>query len=438
VSLDRASQENGPVSSNPSETGKEAPNPSLNPSPSPAIPPAPANCFPREEIVSEILDLTDQVASTALFGSIGVGKSFVALALLHHDRTKVKFDENRHFMRCNDLTNLEGFLERLSGAIGASRTMDIGQFRSHFESSPPHILLLDGVDHITDPIGPEAEEILSAIEELGCYQHVCLLTTCRMYPEIRGFHRVEVPILSGGDARDGFYGLCHLDRSPVIDNLIERLDFHPLSIDLLASSIRENNWDESALLEKWGSGRAGPSEVRYRQSLRDGVESSFRLQTIQNLGTTAREVLDAIAASPCDIEEGRLDSILPGTTGVGVAIDVLCKFSLLYRKDGFVKMLSPFRFYFLDLTLEPTQHVEIIRWDPANCSASKACAFLSLPLYYTCGITVFEGPPVFTRGPGPLPATRPSKAPPKESWIEKFRSMQRSEHNGLILYRRAN
>ena len=47
------------------------------PSPLPVLPQAPTNCFSREEVVNEILDLTDQVASTGLYGPIGVGKSFV-------------------------------------------------------------------------------------------------------------------------------------------------------------------------------------------------------------------------------------------------------------------------------------------------------------------------------------------------------------------------
>ena len=34
--------------------------------------------------------------------------------------------------------------------------------------------------------------------------------------------------------------------------------------------------------------------------------------------------------------------------GIGEATDELCKFSLIYRQDGFVEMFSPFRIYFLE------------------------------------------------------------------------------------------
>ena len=363
----------------PNDITEAAPKSPSEPSPLPALPHPPANRFPREEITNDILDLTDQVASTALYGSIGVGKSSLALTLLHHDRTRAKFGRNRHFVRCDDLVNsLEGFLERLSDSIGTSSTRDMARLRSHLESSPPLILLLDGVDAILDPLAPEAEEIFAAIQEFGCYQHVCLFTTSRMYPEILGFHRVEVPTLSGDSARDAFYGLCRLGRSSVVDELIAGLDSHPLSIDMLATTIRENGWDEQSLLGLWSDDQGGVLKSQYQRCLKDALELSFRSLTIQNLGATARESLNAIAAFPRGVEEQRLDKIFPGIIGVGVVVDVLCRFSLLYRQDGFVKMLSPFRLYFLDSMMEPAQRVEIIRWDATDCSSAKACTSLSL------------------------------------------------------------
>ena len=129
-------------------------------------------------------------------------------------------------MRCDNLTNSqEGFLEHQFDAIGTGRPTDIEQLRSHLESSPPLILLLDGVDYILDLLTPGAEDIFTTIVEFGCYQNVCLLTTSRMHPEIPGFRRLEVLTLSVHDAQEAIYGICHITRSPVIDNLIARLGF---------------------------------------------------------------------------------------------------------------------------------------------------------------------------------------------------------------------
>ena len=340
------------------EMGKEGSKSPLELSPLLALPLAPTNHFPRGEFVNEVLDFMDQAASAALFGPIGVGKSSVALTLRHHNRTEVAFGRNHYFMHCDNLTNsLEDFFERLSDTIHANRTTDIAQLRSHLDSSPPLILLLDGVDLILDPLAPGAEEILAAIEEFGSYENVCLLTTSRIYPDIPGFHRVEVPTLSEDIARDTFYVFCNMGRSPAVDDLIARLDFHPLSIDFLASSVRENNWDEVILLKAWGDDRVGTLKTNYYQRMREAMEPFLHSPTIQNIETSARTVLWAVAAYPCGFEERRLQNTFANVIGIGEIVNVLCKFSLVYRQDGFVKMLSPFQFYFLEsLPVEPPQH----------------------------------------------------------------------------------
>jgi len=398
--------------------------------PPPALPQAPANCFSREEIVNEIMDLTDQLASVALFGSIGVGKTSVALTLLHHNQTQKRFGTNRYFVRCDDLANsLRGFLERLSDAVRTNRTTDVARLRSHLESCPPLILLLDGVDLILDPLAPEAEHISAMIEEFGSYENVCLVTTSRMHPDIHGFHRVEIPTLSEDGARDTFYSLCDLERSFAVDNLIARLDFHPLSINLLATAVRENNWDEPTLLEAWDDDQTSARKASYYQSLMDAMEPLFRSPTIRYLGTTVRDALEAIATFPCGVEECKLQSIFPGIDGVGEVVDVLCKFSLIYRQDGSVKMLSPFRFYFVKSKLRLSQRTEIIRWG-ADCIPAEACRSFPPRLFYDGVITHFEGLPVFAF-PKPIPTKKvPARADrglSREKWIKKLQSVKRSE-----------
>jgi hypothetical protein len=210
-----------------------------------------------------------------------------------------------------------------------------------------------------------------------------------MYPDIPGFHRVEVPTLSKGGARDIFYNLCNLGRSSAVDDLIARLDFHPLSISLLAIAVHESDWDESTLLKAWDDGQTGVLKTQYHQRLKDAVEPSFHSPTIRSLGDTARNALLAIASFPSGVEECRLESISPG---IGEAVDVLCKFSLVYRESGFVKMLWPFRFYFLESALELAQHVEVIHWDAGNCSASKSCLSFSFHLFYDRGLILLKCP----------------------------------------------
>ena len=351
--------------------------------PLPGLPPISTTTsrYPREEIVNEISDLTDQAASVALFGPIGVGKSFVARTVLDHSRTKAKFGENRHLIRCDDLTDsLESLLERLSDTIHTNRTASLTQLRSHLESSPPVILLLDGVDSILDPLTPESEDIFATIEEFGSYEHVCLVTTSRMNPETRGFHRVEVTAPSEDDARDIFYTRCNLPRSAAVDSLIARLDSHPLSIEHLTSCVRENTWDESMLLKAWDDDQTSTLKKSFYQRLKDTIEPALRSPTIQSLGPTARDVLLAIAAFPSGVGERELEMIFHAAGGIGEVVGTLCKFSLIYHESGVLKMLSPFQFYFLEsmIVLAQTEEIINVRWGP-NCMPAPAC--ISFPFH---------------------------------------------------------
>ena len=350
--------------------------------PVPVASPAPIDWF--SEITNEILDLTDQFASVALFGSIGVGKSFVARTVLEDDRTKAEFGENRHFVRCDDLANsLDGFLERVSDTIHTTPT----QLERCLRSSPPLILLLDGIDCVLDPLAPEAEEICAMIEEFGRFEHVCLVTTSRMYADIHGFQRVEVPTPPEGHARDVFYNLCDLARSPAMDTLIAKLDSHLFSIELIARTIRENSWDEEMLVKAWDD-HTSALRTNYYQRLKDTIEPVFRSPRIKELGTTARDVLGAIASFRSGIGEHQLEGIFHGTGGVRAVVDELCRFSLVHRKDGVLTMLSPLKFYFLESMIVHAETEEVIRWGP-DCMPARGGTSSSLDLFCCFRVTVF-------------------------------------------------
>jgi len=352
-------------------------------------------------IVEDLLSLVERSASIVLPGAGGIGKTAIALTLLHHTRIVARFGSHRHFVRCDNLANsLDGFLGRLSEEIGARNLTDMGQLLSHLSHSPPRILVLDGVESILDPLASGADEIATAIEELGRCQNACLLATSRLDIKIPGFRRVEVPMLSADGARDIFDSLCLLGRSVMVDKLLAELDFHPLSINLLASAVHENGWDEQTMLRAWDDGRTNILKATEGQSLEDSIKSTLGTPTIQVLGTTALETLEAIAKLPGGVKESKLEGMFTGIAGVGEATDELCKFSLVYRQDGFIKMLSPFRFYFLEstrtLVARPESDAAQNSIQCARPDVSNSGLSFSFHLLCGYGVTFLKGVPVAT------------------------------------------
>jgi hypothetical protein len=238
---------------------------------------------------------------------------------------------------------------------------------------------LDGVDPILDPITPQSREISATIEEFGSYEHVCLITTSRMYPDIRGFHRVDVSTHSEDGARDTFYSLSGLPRSSEVDSLIARLDFHPLAIKLLASCVRENGWDGPTLLKAWDDDQTSVLKTSDYRRLDDAIEPVLRSSAINRLGAIALDILGAIAASPSGLQECELEKEIAGTEEV---VEVLCQYSLVYRQDGTVKIFPPVRSYFLESALVPTQREQVLCCDvdhiPGACMSLLSIHFTAV------------------------------------------------------------
>ncbi|KAF9789166.1 hypothetical protein BJ322DRAFT_524899 [Thelephora terrestris] len=312
-----------------------------------SFPKAPAHFFGRDDILDDLLDLAARPAPATLYAAGGMGKTAIALTLLHHEEIAIRFGKYRYFIRCDALENsVDDLLGRLSEAGGFPRPKDVAQLVSHFEASPTCILVLDGIDSIIDPLVPGATEITTTIEELGRCPKVCLVATSRIDVKIPGFWRMRVSRLSKEAARATFHSHCSLKESAGIDDILSELSFHPLSIALLASAAEENEWDQPALLEAWSDGKTSILKASDQTSLEDSIESILRTPTIQAFGATARETLEAIAKSPGDVQEAELSNLFPEINGVEDAVRALRKFSLLYREDGLVKMVSPFRLYF--------------------------------------------------------------------------------------------
>jgi MoxR-like ATPase len=69
-------------------------------------PPRPAlkYLFGRDELVEKLVKYANDLKPIALIGAPGIGKTSIALALLHHSSIIERFGENRRFIQCIELS----------------------------------------------------------------------------------------------------------------------------------------------------------------------------------------------------------------------------------------------------------------------------------------------------------------------------------------------
>ncbi|KAG8952572.1 hypothetical protein FRC03_012070 [Tulasnella sp. 419] len=337
------------------------------PNPLPSIlstvmPPDP-KIFGREEFIGMAIRLLFSVtgAKIAILGPGGMGKTSVALKIIHATLVVEQFGENRCWVPCEQATSVPLFVELVAKSLNlppSSSGDRLAEIIAFLKSSKAlHILLFDNFETPWDIEGQQSN-VADVLTAIGSIPSVSFIITMRGN-QPPSFHTIDwteptLPSLSQLDmdaAEEAFLKISPRAKGdPELRGLLKTLDCVPLAITLMAKLSRAGE-TISELLDQWKSERTRlldePGGDR-RNSIEVSIKLSLDSRSVKG-NPDAIRLLSVLAMLTAGAALVRLPEMCLSIPGWKAALRVLRGAALVYDSadKSRIQMLSPIQSYVL-------------------------------------------------------------------------------------------
>ncbi|KAF8575496.1 hypothetical protein K439DRAFT_1623547 [Ramaria rubella] len=315
--------------------------------------PAPEIFHGRDEYIEWIVEtlMIGQYTHLAITGPGGIGKTSIALTVLHNARITSKFGVHSRFIACERIPPGISLVETLCAAFGlhnisADKHKDLVVFLQHIYSTTPLLLILDNFESVWDIVDGHST-IEHLLQTLGQIPKLFLVLTVRgaECPDGIQWHAQEVPQLSIEASQKMYLDICHHSHKDDenLDKLLWILGYIPLAIKLMAHL--GVYFSPTILLKMWEE--QGTKLLVRGESRLQNVEMSISISLASpRMTKEALELLSIIALLPGGVSYEDFTGICPNLHNRIMAAITLCRVGLAYRDECLsLQVLSPIRAY---------------------------------------------------------------------------------------------
>ena len=307
-----------------------------------SIPAKPIIFHGRDQTVDDMISLLQQstTARLAVIGAGGMGKTAVAVAVLHDRRLDDEFGSRRWFLSCEALVDADSVVIALAKLFGLKATNDLlNAVITHLTSNPRTILVLDNIETVWLAGGFPDERTEQLLGRLAQIQSLWLIITCRgnVLPQsvnwsnrdgaALGPFSLEAAVKTFED--NAGHHLAETDKV-VATRLLSEVDRMPLAVSLLGQLVRRGNrvpelierWerDHSTLLRTYSTGRFNSVTV--------SVELSISMMSAADDSRESLHLLSVCSLLPDGLSPMVFEKLRSQFVSIDIARDNLTAYAL--------------------------------------------------------------------------------------------------------------